>query len=373
MKREIVIIGAGPAGSTVARILADKSRDVLLIDKESFPRHKVCGGGIPKRTKTLLDFDYSEVVEGVVNSVILSGGWAKSLQIDVDVMAEIVARENFDNLLLQEATKSGCEFKGACKVKYISKTTNGYEIEISDTDKKIEAENLCIACGPVISFRSNMELEKIPLGIALEGYVDYSADLAAQEKTTAIFDFTCINGGYGWVFPRENKFTVGIGTSDWKCPSIKNRLFGLCKTQPVLRNKEIYGISGAPLPFFKKSLNWYAKSNLYRIGDSAGFADPLTGEGIYYAIQSGIFAAESILKNDEASYELALRDKILPELMVAYRYARKAKLVPKWLMRLVMGTGKYREYAHKFVSLLSGELTYRQLYKDMHGGKDFKL
>ncbi len=364
--RDTVIIGAGPAGSSVAETLANSGRDVLIVDKASFPRHKVCGGGIPKRTKEILNCDYSHLVESKITSVLLVGGWGNDLRVDVDDMAEIVDRVHFDELILKSAVDAGASFLPKKEVVAIELKNNKWQIMFRGDDKsKLMASNICLASGAKVDIKITPAIPKLPLGIAIEGFTKIKKDANLENRQTAVFDFTCINGGYGWVFPRKNCYSVGIGTCKWKCPDIQKRLTKICSEDKYFGGN-IRNISGAPLPFFTKPLPSYVFNNLYLLGDSAGLVDPLTGEGIFFAIKSGIFAAESIIKNSSNDYNEKLNLDIIPELCMAGRYARKARIVPKWLMRLLMKSNRYEKYARKFVSILSGNTTYRQMYHNMH-------
>ncbi|MHC4871384.1 MAG: NAD(P)/FAD-dependent oxidoreductase [Planctomycetota bacterium] len=371
-KFETAIIGAGPAGSTAASLLAEQGREVVLLDRCSFPRHKVCGGGIPARTSRILNCDYSSVIENTISTVNLVGGWAKSLTVAAVNMAHIVNRTDFDYLLLKHALKMNVEFYENHDISSIEKTKSCWKISFRGKgDFQIEANNIIVAAGAIINFNVHPQLEPIPQGIALEGFSKIPESASSQNRQTAIFDFTCINGGYGWVFPRKNVYAVGIGTSKWKTPDIKRRLVKLCDNLNCVLENELTDISGAALPFFHKPLKRYAFDNLYLTGDSAGLVDPLTGEGIFFAVQSGVFAAEAVLNGAEAKYNNLLNQDIIPELCVAYRYARKATLVPKWLLRIVMSSGRYKKYAEKFVAIMAAKTTYREMYKDMHNGREF--
>ena len=96
------------------------------------------------------------------------------------------------------------------------------------------------------------------------------------------------------------------------------------------------------------------------MGDAAGLVDPLTGEGIAYAIQSATLAAEAILGAGEEQYEARLREALLPELEIAARLARRFRRLPPLLMGLCMCLGAFRRRAARFTDLLCGQTSYRR-------------
>jgi geranylgeranyl reductase family protein len=371
---DILIVGAGPSGATLARKLALAERDVTIIDKATFPREKVCGGGVPKRAGELLDFDYSAVVQTKVNYVTLSGGWADSLTLEVPEVASIVSRTEFDNLLKDKAVEAGAKFFENCALKHIELKNGKWISTILHNGKKHEiASKYICACDGSNSRVAKINGIEIKQGFALEAYIDIPEDATEEEKSTTLFDFTCVRDGYGWVFPFAGKYGVGIGATRWKTKDLPKKLNKMCRQLKITRGVTPEKIKGAPLPFFTSPLEWYAKNGLYLTGDAAGLCDPLTGEGIFFAIKSAILASEAILKDDDNLYNMTLNEEIIPDLIIANRYSRKAKWVPKWLHGFVMGSDRYREYAKKFTELLAGKVNFRQLYKDMHKGKEFKF
>jgi flavin-dependent dehydrogenase len=149
MKYDVIIVGAGPAGSTTAKFLAQKGLKTLLLDKEKFPRDKPCGGGLPIRV--LQRFPYV-VTDAIIESYSLSGTvFSPSLQhrIEINKKEPILAmtlRKKFDYELVKFATDAGAVFQDGTSVSSVQFTNNTAQV-IMDQGKKIESEIIVGADG----------------------------------------------------------------------------------------------------------------------------------------------------------------------------------------------------------------------------------
>ncbi|MBN1256830.1 MAG: geranylgeranyl reductase family protein [Planctomycetes bacterium] len=369
-KTDILVIGAGPAGSTVARILSDTGREVCLIDKAAFPRHKTCGGGVPPRTRALLGIDYRHLVKSTVDSITLLGGWRGRLEISDSKMAEIVDRSEFDNYLVEKAIAAGTRFEEEASLEAIQYENQHWIVETKRGE--IKAKHICVADGARSKTARLLGEPCPPLGFALEGYLPRDAVNSKPDSNTAFFEFTCIKNGYGWAFPRGEEYAVGVGIRNCEAAMLRQSLKRLCSRKGLSKNhnsglpNQPQRVKGAHLPFFSGARAWYAKDNLYFLGDAAGLVDPLTGEGLFLAVRSGIFAAEAIANGGAEAYHNLIQREIIPELEIASDFARKAELIPRWLKGFLLGRKRLQGFALLFVDLLKGELTYRQLYAKTH-------
>lgn len=370
IETETLIVGAGPGGATAARHLALAGRETLLIDRAEFPRPKPCGGGVPLHTCALFDFDISPVIEASVTTVSLVGAWTGRQDNPVVDGCKIVDRTRFDTFLVKRAQEAGAKLSENCRLKNITKNGTGFVAQTSRGEiharRVIAADGAYSPTGRALGFPRNDSL-----GIALEAIVPLDTGHDAATRTTALFHFTCLRGGYGWIFPRGEVLNIGIGSADRRQgPALRKHLLRFMANLPELKGREWTEICGGQLPNFSGARDRYAVDGAYLIGDAAGFVDPLTGEGIYYAVASGRAAAEAIMGDGEAQYEDALAADIIPELQLARRYARWFHLLPLWTFGGVMCTGRYRRYVEYFIRILSGSCTYREMYRQMHPGKD---
>jgi flavin-dependent dehydrogenase len=115
----------------------------------------------------------------------------------------------------------------------------------------------------------------------------------------------------------------------------------------------------------------YADRGAFLVGDAAGLVDPLTGEGIYHAITTARLAAEAILGHDAGeAYEKAVRDRVVPELEMARRYAVRFRAAPAWLRGLGLSLPRAREYARRFVGILTGQSSYAEMNRAMSSTRE---
>jgi len=368
-RTEILVVGAGPAGATVARLLARVGREVLLIERASLPRHKPCGGGLPARTLGILGLDLDPLPKTRVDSVALAGAWTGTQVYDLrtDPLApggistcRVVERAEFDAFLTRAAQAAGAVLRERCALRRVRRTPDGL---VADTSAgAIQAQILC-ACDGVFSPTARAcGFPPNALAFCIEGEVPMRADLDAATRTRATFHLACLRAGYAWSFPRGDCFAVGIGGALRRAPHLPQALARVAHSLPALRGEPLRAVRGGMLPDFREPRASYAHAGAFLLGDAAGLVDPLTGEGIYYALRSAIYAAHAIAEGGgESAYEATLRRDLLPELLRARAYAQRFRATPCWLRGLLMSLPRFRRYALRFVDLLSGRSSYRDL------------
>lgn len=316
MKYEVVVVGAGPAGSTAAKFLSEKGLKVLLIDKSKFPRNKLCGGGLPFRV--LNRFEYVKNKD-LIESYSCGGfSYSPSLKYkaaykkDTPFVA-MVLREKFDMGLAQLAVDSGADFIDGRTVKDVKISKEKARI-ILDDKTDVDSEIVAGADGvwSVVAKKSGLSPPRRNLGICVLNEYDVDEETInryfGEEKMCHIYlNFQGIIG-YGWVFPKKQHINIGIGkisphvhVSKTKMDLLtiyRNYIKTLKRTKIIPKNLEIGRCKRAALhigPLEKT----YADRVLL-CGDAGGFINPLTGEGVYYAMSSGEIAAGVITKALEA-------------------------------------------------------------------------
>lgn len=364
MKSDILVVGGGPAGATLARNLALGGRDVILIDRATFPRHKACGGGLSRHTIRALDLDFSPVVETEVNRLVVDGAWTGrfSIPLPAEKTCRVVNRQNFDAFLVKQAVSAGVQLLESHTLQNVTRKNGGFEVT---TSKGTIYANIICACdgassktGRALGFPSNQHLT-----VALEALATPEQDNRAKQE--AIFNFACIPMGYGWIFPRQSSLAIGVSSAQAiKSQSLHHYLKQFIHHSKELRHLKIDHIKGGVLPSFHTARAIYAEKNAYLVGDAAGFVDRFTGEGIHFAVKSGKLAAEAILGDGVAHYEHAVRSSIIPELELAAKWANLVFRLPLWLFGGIMSTPMYRHYLHYFVDIFVGASTYREMLRE---------
>jgi flavin-dependent dehydrogenase len=300
IKAEVIIVGAGPAGAACARHLVQKGVNCLILDKDEFPRSKLCAGWISPEVFKLLKIDPSRYPYGLTKfekfQVSVSG-----IKINLRVHQFAIRRIEFDNWLLKESHAPIEKHH----VKIIRKTKFGYEI-----DGKYRCDYLIGAGGtnsPVYRsiFQKYHPREENKLIVAMEEEFPY----ANSNGLCRLWFFEDGLPGYAWYVPKaENYLNVGIGGNynnmKSKGTSIKeywqfflSRLEkeGLVRDHAFQPSGHSYFLrQGTPTPRI---------GNTLLVGDALGLATRDMGEGIRAAIQSGMLAARAII--DQRLYSIS--------------------------------------------------------------------
>ena len=365
---DILVVGGGPAGATAARHLALAGRDVLLIDKAHMPRHKPCGGGVPGHTLTTLELDISPVVDASVQEVVLDGGWTGRQRYRINAPCVVVERAKFDHFLFEAARSAGAEIEEGVALKSAVRNEDG-TFTATTAESEIHAALIVAADGAYSPTAKALGFGAHEAqGVALEALVRFDDRHDEAARRTAIFEFATVKRGYCWVFPRGDVMNVGVGTGrPGEGKTLRDRLTAFMQRMPELRGREVFNIKGGQLPDFCSPRHTFADRGVYLVGDAAGFIDPLTGEGIHFAVLSGRRAAEAIVSGGgEAGYTAALAAEVVPELCYAARYARRYRKVPSAAFRLAMCLPRFKRYAQHFVNILSGTGSYDQMWRALH-------
>jgi flavin-dependent dehydrogenase len=308
----IAILGAGPAGAFAAEMLARAGRAVLLIDEKP-AWEKPCGGGITH--KALVRYPFlrdSQVERNWVSSCELISPSGGRVRLALDRGVAIFSRQVLNGLLLERARQAGAEFINQ-RVVAISGASGAWELQTRGG--RICACYLVLAAGARNPFRSQFSLRFGAHDLmATAGYRVPGMSSEMQVRFLAGLD------GYLWSFPRGDHFSAGIcgKMSGVTAADLRRRLETSLAEQ---------GIDFRSAPFYSHLLPSPTAAFLRRarasgpgwamIGDAAGFVDPITGEGLYYALRSADLLARALTAEKPECYPQWLRRDFLPELEVA--------------------------------------------------------
>ncbi len=310
MKYDVSIIGAGPGGSTVAKFLSEKGLNVLLADKSNFPRDKPCGGGLP--AKVLERFGY--IKDNDLIEAFSYGGYmySSSLKYKIEVKKDkpiiaMVLRKKFDYGLIKLAIDGGAKFIEGKKAIDVKILDNKAEV-IFDDGSKVESDVVVGADGVWSTVAKKTGLLQNNKNVSLSLYSEIPMDIKTMDKyfTKKRYGHMHLKllglPGYGWVFPKKEHVNIGIGEINLGIEKTKNKLnlkemftkyICLLKDNKLIPNNlEIGKINGSAIPNCPIERTYADRVVL--VGDAAGLANPLTGEGIDYAMYSGMIAAEII-------------------------------------------------------------------------------
>lgn len=283
---DLIVLGAGPAGAAAAITAANAGLRVALVDKARFPRNKLCGGGLTGRAM----LHYRRIFGGHIPDVPLErrdefAFYAFGQDLGPTRRAPPIhlgMRYQLDDALVKQAVQSGAtDFTGQ---------TGAVDADHPAIDLKhvrIEATLLIAADGvnsPTARTLFGAAFDQDQIGFALEvERPGTNPDLPLR------IDFGAANWGYGWQFPKAEGTTIGVGGVHSRNGNMKAALHRYLN---VLGVPDDQPIKGQFLPFgdFRKIPG---KGRILLAGDAAGLVDPITGEGIAHALDSGALAAQA--------------------------------------------------------------------------------
>lgn len=312
-KVDILIIGAGPAGSTAAAVLAKQGFQVLLVDKYQFPRDKACGDGIINDTiKILSDQNILDIVlqEALVTEKLRIYAPNHSY-VTVNGRFITIPRIRFDEILLTNALKNGATFQNLEFKDPIEENNQIigaiFSNKQDNTKIEIQASITLLATGAAINPLKKFKvfINENSNAFTIRGYFENN-DFNEKIDFLSMCYFKQILPGYGWVFPLpRNRFNIGVGyyigqrnTKGWNIDTLWNKFLNNypLANQIVKNNMHSNYMKGAFLRTGFKGTKIH-KPGFLVIGEAAGLTYPFSGEGIGKAMESATIASNEIIKH----------------------------------------------------------------------------
>ncbi len=396
---DVIVVGAGPAGSTTAYHLAKSGLDVLLLEKTEFPREKVCGDGLtPRAVKQLvaMGIDISEEAGWLRNKGLRIIGGGVRLQLDWPDLASfpdyglVRKRDDFDEQLARQAQKAGARLHERCNVgaPIVDDRTGritGVHAKLGEDKREVTFHAPLVVAADGNSTRLSLAMglhrrEDRPMGVAVRTY--FESPRHEDDYLESWLELWDRRGpgedrllpGYGWIFGMgDGTSNVGLGvlnTSDsFKELDWREVLKAWCASMPedwgYTPDNMTGPIRGAALPMAFNRQPHYTKG-LLLVGDAGGLVNPFNGEGIAYAMESGQIAADVIVqahaRSTPAGRELALQryPRVLKDTYGGYYTLGRAfvKLIgnPK-VMKIAAQRGLTHPLLMKFTLKLLANLT----------------
>ncbi len=363
---DVVVVGAGPGGSSAAYHLARSGLRVLLLEKEKMPRYKPCGGGLTAKIRTALDFDFSAAIETTVRQVSVGYG-AERLRINA-TETWLVMRPKFDALLAQHAAGAGAEIREGEPVSGVEYADDGVRIA---TRHGTERARLVVGADGVngIVRRSAGFAAHKRMAVALEAEMDASSAALEEWRGALHIDFGAIPWGYAWIFPKAEHLSVGIGdlVRPGHVADLRAELERYVAREPSLRGATSRLTRGHRVPL-GGATGIYHTGRALLVGDAAGLVDPFTAEGIYYAIRSGQIAAEEARRAledgasrggfDLAAYSRRINSEINSDFRFAWILTQAFYRMPHLAYRLF---AKSAAIQSAVTDVADGAATYRRM------------
>jgi menaquinone-9 beta-reductase len=368
---DALVVGAGPAGSACAQMLARAGLHTVLIDQHDFPRDKICGDGlIPDAHAALRRLGvYDEVMAAAQPAQHVACIGPRGGRVDVPGSVAVLPRKVLDHILVRAAQRAGVALHTPWRFEaplLDGAQVVGARLKSGEQVHEVRAPWVVLATGapPQAMIASELCQRRTPTGIALRGYVKNPA-MVGRIRALEIVWHKRLKHGYGWIFPcPDGVFNIGVGLAD--CFSLAGskrlrmqdvnlrRVFeDFCDLYAPARELMAHGtplgdVKGAPL---RCSLDGalYTRPGMLATGEAIGSTYDFSGEGIGKAMQTGMLAAASVIKGREqrladaavrTDYEEALR--ALQPRFELYRKASRVNAHP-WLADLVIWRARKSE------------------------------
>ncbi|MFO7539288.1 MAG: NAD(P)/FAD-dependent oxidoreductase [Chloroflexota bacterium] len=362
-KRDVIISGAGPAGAATAAMLAQKGYDVLLLDRQPFPRDKVCGDAVPAGAVSLLRrMGMADKIETAESEgkfyplhslrIISPRGYEMRAELgehEDNSRSYVAPRMHFDAAIQAHAVDSGAEFRVGQVKEPLQENGRviGVTVAQNGTTQDILAKVVVGADGVTSPIARTLrpaakQHKDLHRAVALRAYID---DLEEHPGEVEFYLYKDILPGYAWIFPTgPNQANIGLGMRLDHFRQRKENLKSLLQEfldmpaikQRLKRGGQLRDLATWQLNFGSQKKLQHVFDGAILVGDAAGFINPLTGGGIHNALMSAEAATQTIHESLQANdtsrsrmkiYEQRVHDAMWDSMGRAFR-------MQKWFLRL---------------------------------------
>lgn len=354
---DLLVVGAGPAGASAAAFAARNGLRVALIDKARFPRNKLCGGGLTGRALRYYQQAFGQAAPDVpmrrFDSIEF---WAFGQDLGTIQGApplQLTMRYDLDDALVAQAIALG------------ARDFTGHRPTCIDPEAgTVDLGHNCLHAPIIIAADGvNSALARQVFGKAFDhDQIGFALEVEHPEpdpNANLRIDFGAAAWGYGWSFPKHTGTTIGLGGVLRHNPDMKAALHTYLARLGVAEGANV---QGQFLPFGAYRPH-PSKHRVLFAGDAAGLVDPITGEGIAYAIRSGHMAAETAIAHRDSSDRVLARN-YKSRLRPIHRAIRQARMIRPLLFQDRFQSGFVRAFRSsqtlrdEYLRLLNGDIEY---------------
>jgi len=352
---DVLVVGAGPAGSAAAITLARAGVDVVLVDHHAFPREKVCGDGlIPDAHRALHRLGVLDEVMAQAQPVTHVGLVAsRGGRVDLPGTLAVLPRRELDDIVCRAAVRAGARMHAP--VRFVAPLEAqgmvvGARLTHGEATREIRCRWLLLASGavPQALIAAGMARRQSPSGVALRGYLKNESMQGRIDKLEVVWH-RAVAPGYGWIFPcRDGVFNIGVGVFDGRDTNLRTLFDAFTRAYPNARDlvdggRWVGPLKGAPLRTSLEGAR-FSRPGLLVTGEAVGSTYAFTGEGIGKAMETGMLAAEAVLAgrgSDDAAVRADYEARLaaLKPRFALYERANGINRHP-WLTDLVIWRGR---------------------------------
>lgn len=372
MHYDVIVVGAGPAGSSAAALLAREGLSVLLLEKSKHPRHKSCGGGLSARLLPFLDDGVKTLIEQTIYHVSFQFKKKEATFSSAKPVAYLIRRARFDAYLADRARAAGADVREGCPMLRWHEGSEGMEVE--SRLGKATASFLIAADGGTsrIARQMHPQWEKT-LAFSIESempraeMLDIGRAKWESEYRDAVFIDLTVPRGYGWIFPKADETAIGVAGFKGKEKRPQHLYRDFLSRNALLSENVPAPPHGCVLPIYRRPDFPLAKGRALLVGDAASLVDPLFGEGIYYAVRSGQMAAGAVIAALKKgipiqSYDDEIRLRFYPEFDVAWKIAYWTYSFPRLFLE---ANRRHPNAMELYFGVLRGERSYVAFWNEV--------
>jgi len=353
--KTVAVLGGGPAGSFAAERLARAGLNVTLFD-EKLAWEKPCGGGLTYKAYNTYPFLLeNDTPKKFVSDTYLAASKSGPVRMALSQPLLIYSRLDLNRMLLNRAASAGARIE---QTRVLSAHRNGARWQFATGGGKVEADFCVLATGARNSMRDLGTRYTAPDTMFALGYY------VPSNQDHIDIQFLPKLEGYIWVFPRLGHLSVGICGKGESAQSLRARLERYMREKELsTRDATFYAHMLPALETASWRHNRVAGDGWLAVGDAGGLVDPITGEGLYYAMRSGDLASQVILADQPVlekarAYRQLLQRDFMADLEFGATLAK----------RVFLGTFLFGSVPERMVQLVRGSPRFHLVMQDLFAG-----
>jgi geranylgeranyl reductase family protein len=312
---DVVVVGAGPAGSSAARAAAESGARVLLLEKAELPRYKTCGGGLIGYSRRSLPPGFEIPVRQRIDAIsfTINGERLRTRKDRAGDLLVLVNRAEFDLALAKAAVDAGAVLRTGSTVTGVEQDEPGRAVVTLADGGRIAAGAVIGADGSASRVARYVGVRCDQVDLGLEAEIQVPQSVAAEWTNRVLVDWGPLPGSYGWVFPKGDVLTVGVISARGEGEATRRyyrdfiERLGLAEYPTISDSGHLTRCREAGSPL--------SRGRVLVAGDAAGLLEPWTREGISFALRSGALAGRSAAElaraaeeSGDAGYTAAVED-----------------------------------------------------------------
>lgn len=290
---DVIVVGAGPAGSSAARAAAEAGARVLLLEKAELPRYKTCGGGLIGYSRRSLPPGFEIPVRQRIDAIsfTMNGERLRTRKDRAGDLLLLVNRAEFDLALAKAAVDAGAVLRTGSSVTGVEHDESGRAVVTLADGVNVTAGAVIGADGSASRVGRYVGVRCSQVDLGLEAEIQVPPKIAAEWANRVLVDWGPLPGSYGWVFPKGDVLTVGVISARGEGEATRKYYrdfigkLGLAQYPTISDSGHLTRCREADSPL--------SRGRVLVAGDAAGLLEPWTREGISFALRSGELAGKS--------------------------------------------------------------------------------